>query len=96
MAQKDLFAAQRIMKDIDHLEEQGKNLLGSSKKMKKLQGYKDLYELRTYYKGMSYRILFKIVKGEAWLLEAFKKKGNGTPQRFIDNAQARVNLIATS
>jgi phage-related protein len=90
---QDKIAAQRIMKDIDYLEEQGLNLLINPNKMKKLKGYKNLYELRTSFRGIWYRILFGIFKDEAWLVEAFKKKGNNTPQRNIDKAVARISLV---
>jgi phage-related protein len=81
-----------MIKDIDHLQQQGLGLL-ATKKMKQLTGYKHLYELITNFKGVGYRIIFTVVNGEAWLLEAFKKKSNQTPQRHIDTALGRCNQI---
>jgi phage-related protein len=89
-------AGQRIMKDIDHLEQQGLELAINPSKVKSLRGYSKLYELKTYFQGIWYRIIFVVINGEAWLLEAFKKKGNGTPQRFIDTALKRHALIPTA
>jgi phage-related protein len=86
-------AAQRIMKDIDHLEQQGLDLAINPHKLKSLKGYPGLYELKTYAQGIWYRIIFVVISGDAWLLEAFKKKGNGTPQRHIDTALQRQSLI---
>lgn len=84
--------ASRIMKDIDHLEQQGLNLL-TTKKMKHLTGYKQLYELITRFMGMGYRIIFTTIGNEAWLLEAFKKKSDDTPQGHIDNAVSRQRQL---
>lgn len=81
-------AAARILRDIDHLEEQGTGLL-ITKKMKKFKNYTSLYELITNFKGMGYRIIFTIINGEAWLLEAFKKKSFDTPQHYINTALTR-------
>ncbi len=89
---QDVKAGQRIMKDIDHLEEQGV-ALQHTKKLKKLQGYTSLYELITNFRGMGYRIIFTIIKGDAWLLEAFKKKSSDTPRQYIDTAIGRRNLL---
>jgi phage-related protein len=86
-------AAQRVMKDINHLEEQGLNLAINPSKVKSLQGYKKLYELKTHFKGTGYRTIFATVHGDAWLLESFKKKGNATPQRHIDTALNRQASI---
>jgi len=84
--------ASRIMKDIEHLEEQGLRLL-ATKKMKRFTGYNQLYELVTNFKGVGYRIIFTVINGDAWLLEAFKKKGDVTPQRYINTSLARRNQI---
>ncbi|MDB5169858.1 MAG: hypothetical protein JWN82_254 [Candidatus Saccharibacteria bacterium] len=84
--------AQRIMKDIDHLKEQGLRLLASNK-LKKLRGYDNLYELRTKHGKLDYRILFKESRGTAWLLEAFQKQGNTTPERYIKTAIRRGSTV---
>lgn len=84
--------ASRMMKDIEHLEEQGLRLL-ATKKMKQLTGYKHLYELITNFRGVGYRIIFTVINGEAWLLEAFKKKSDETSQRHINNALNRRNQL---
>ncbi|HEX7259482.1 MAG TPA: type II toxin-antitoxin system RelE/ParE family toxin [Candidatus Saccharimonadia bacterium] len=96
IAKQHKAAAQRIMKDIDHLEQQGLKLAISPNKLKPLQGYKKLYELKTDWGGVGYRIIFAIIDGKAWLLEAFKKKGNSTPQRHIDTALRRQVTIASA
>lgn len=84
--------ASRMMKDIEHLEEQGLNLL-ATKKVKQLTGYKHLFELITNFRGVGFRIIFTVINREAWLLEAFKKKSDETPRRHINNALNRRNQI---
>ena len=81
---------QRIMKSVDHFAQQGMNLLFSPSKMKALSGYRNLYELRIDFKGMFYRI----IKGVAYLLTAFKKKANNTPSRHIKTALIRQQSLA--
>lgn len=88
--------AKTIMRDIDHLEERGMQLLGNSKKVKKLKGQRKLWELRTVTKGMAYRLIFTIVNGVAWIVMAFKKKTEATPLHHIKIAcQRRDQLILT-
>jgi len=84
--------AQRIMKDIDHLKEQGLKLLASNK-LKKLRGNSNLYELRTKHGNLSYRILFKENDDTAWLLAGFRKQGNETPDRHIKTAIRRGSTV---
>lgn len=83
----------RIMKDIEFFEEQGLELLAVPSKLKKLKGYAELYELIVDFKGIFYRIIFTVVDGEAWLLEAFKKKDNNTRKTYIANAASRRETL---
>lgn len=80
--------ANRLRQDINHLQTHGLDLMRSSK-MKKLRGQTDVYELRTPYRGVAYRILFTIVDGVAWLLHGFPKKTQHTPIRHVRIAIAR-------
>jgi phage-related protein len=96
ISKQHVLAGQRIMKDIDHLKQQGLSLAINPGKMKPLQGHKKMYELKTSWKGIYYRIIFSVENGEAWMLEAFKKKGNATPQRYINTALQRRCSIAGS
>lgn len=86
-------AAQRIMKSIKHFADQGMNLLAYSDKVKGLTGYKGLYELRVDFRGVFYRIIFCIVRGTAYLLLAFKKKGNQTRPTYIKTALTRQQQL---
>lgn len=95
IGQTDSKAAGRILKDIDHLEEHGREL-SKSDKVKKLKGHKNLYELRTFFNGMGYRIIFSIHKGTAWLLEAFSKKGKSTSKKYIENALIRRRSLQSA
>jgi phage-related protein len=82
--------AARIMKDINQLEKHGLELLKlSPNKLKCLTGYTNLYELRTNFKGVFYRVIFCVKDRQIWLLEAFKKKSNETPEGHIKVALKR-------
>ncbi len=97
IAKQHKTAAQRIMKDIDYFEQRGLQLLTiSPSTVKQLHGYKKLYELKTNWSGIGYRIIFCVINNEAWLLEGFKKKGNSTPRRYIDTALRRKAIIAST
>lgn len=87
-------AAQRIMKSVDHFAEQGMGLLFSPSKMKALNGYSNLYELKIDFRGIYYRIIFCIIGGITYLLTAFKKKANHTPARHIKTALIRQQSLA--
>lgn len=89
---QDPKAAARVLKDIDRLEQQGLKLLNDPNKLKKLKGHKNIYEIKTYCKGIYYRILFTILRGEIWLLEGFKKKSNDTQPRYIATAITRKEI----
>jgi phage-related protein len=93
MANQDAEATSRMMKDVDRFEKRGLSLLADPNRLKKLSGYKDLYELKTYFRGVYYRMIFTIYKGEAWLLEAFKKKSDDTPKRYLKTAEARKQIL---
>ena len=83
----------RIMKDIGFLEKVGLELLGNPSRLKQLKGYKNLFELKVSIQGVYYRILFTVIRGEAWLVEAFKKKDNATKKRYIEKALGRIEMI---
>lgn len=86
-------ASARIMKDLDHLKKQGLRLLINPNKLKSLTGYKDLYELKTDFRGVFYRIIFCTKHDKAYLLEAFKKKSNDTKADYIDKALKRQQSL---
>jgi phage-related protein len=86
-------AAQRLMKSVEHLAEQGMNLLMVPSRAKHLRGYADLYELKVDYKGIFYRIIFCVKHGIAYLLLAFKKKTNSTPMKHIRTALSRQQAV---
>jgi phage-related protein len=95
MEKQDPKASSRMIKDLDHFEDKGLVLLADHNKLKRLHGYKNMYEIKTYFKGVYYRIIFTVLRGEAWLLEAFKKKSDDTPVRFIKTALARKQSLDT-
>lgn len=71
----------RINRHLHMLETNGLEL--SKKMMKKLQGYKNLYELRPG----NYRIMFCVTKNKVViLLSYFKKKSDETPPLEIEKA----------
>jgi phage-related protein len=89
-------ASTRMLKDIEHLEKQGLKLAVNPNKVKALTGYKDLYELRTDFKGVFYRIIFCVNNGKAYLLEAFKKKRNDTKPNHIQTALKRQHSLGNN
>lgn len=60
-------------------------------KVKKI--VKDLYEIRIKIHNVHYRFLFVVRKNKAWILEAFKKKTNKTPPRYIETALRRTVIL---
>lgn len=84
-------AQAKIQKVVEFYQEEGLSLLGSQF-LKKLHGY-DIYELRIRYQKISYRIFFIIFNSISWLVHAFKKKSDATPQKEIDIAERRRQLI---
>ena len=81
----------RIQRTIGYFRERGFQLL-QSPLLKKLNGY-DIYELRISIQRVCYRIFLIYYKSSSWLVHAFKKKSNNTPQREIDVAEGRRQLI---
>lgn len=53
----------------------------------------DLYEIRLRCNRSYYRFLFVIRNGTAYLLEAFKKKSDETPPRYIETAILRSKTL---
>lgn len=82
----------RLMDDIDQLKRNGLSLAANSDKMKKLTGYRNLYELKTRYGKLWHRILIGKIGEDLWLVEAFCKKGNVTPPQHIKNAINRIKI----
>ena len=92
MLEQPADARARMQKSIDFFEKHGLKLLGTHY-LKKLHGC-ELYELRIRFNKIAYRIIFSVVNKVAWLLHAFKKTSNGTPQRHIETALNRAKNIA--
>ena len=86
-------ASARLLHDLEHLEKQGLKLQIYPRKLKALTGYKGLWELKTDFKGVFYRIIFCVKDGKAWLLEAFKKKDNHTRLKYINVALKRQKSL---
>jgi len=78
----------KIVRNVKHLEDQGMALLLSDK-VEKMRGHDGLYELRTRYNGMIYRILFTTFDSMIWFLHAFVKKTQKTPSGEITIAMQR-------
>ena len=60
-------------------------------KVKKIE--KEIYEIRFKIQRDPYRFLFVIRKNKGWIVEAFKKKTNKTPRKYIDNAKNRISSL---
>jgi len=88
---QEVKSRKKIIWMIDRLEEHGIKLLFTDY-MNKLRGHK-LYELVTSYGGVFYRILFSIKNDVAWLLHAFKKKTNHTPEKELSIAIKRAKSL---
>lgn len=84
-------AKQRIMKSVDHLQEQGIALLVNKRKFEKITGYTHLYELKMNFQGVAYRIICSVKNNVAKLLTAFKKKDQKTRMQNIKLAIERSN-----
>lgn len=76
---------------IQHLERYGFSL--SAKHLKKITGYKKLWELRAS-SDVQHRIMFTIIDRDlAVLLHAFTKKTQKTPEKQIKIAVKRIKNI---
>lgn len=82
----------KVIQAIDNVETYGTKLVHEGKLLIKLVGY-DLYELRIQINKIFYRILLVFINTTAWLLNAFKKKSNNTPQREINTALKRYQSL---
>lgn len=60
-------------------------------KIKKLKG--DIYEIRLKINGLQYRLLFLKKEDKGFLVEAFIKKVQKTPLKFIKTAENRAKEI---
>ena len=80
----------KLKKNIVHiletLEEHGHQQLIKTHDAKNLKGYKNLYEIVIRHQHLYFRIFFSIFKNKIWLLHAFLKKTNKTPQKEINIA----------
>jgi phage-related protein len=83
----------RLLKDLEYFEKHGMRLITNPNKLKQLTGYNNLYELKTEFKKVSYRVIFCIKDGKAWLLEAFKKKEDHTKLKYINTALKRQKVL---
>lgn len=93
IARQEPKIAQRLIKDVQHLEEHGMKLITNPKKLKKFSGQNSLYELRRRFAGTAYRIIFTEIKGTAWLLLGFIKKSDATPPRLLKTARERRDQL---
>jgi phage-related protein len=66
------------------------NLL-QSQTIKKIRG--ELYEIRIKIKKINYRFLFVRRENVGWIVEAFVKKTNKTPLKYIETAERRAKMI---
>jgi len=87
----------KIAWTIGRLEDMGLDFLKTDH-MTQLHGYKHtLYELKGEKLGIFYRILLVVVvNNTAWLLHAFAKKTNKTPQNEVRIALVRANELIDS
>ncbi len=85
-------AGSTMQRWIDFFEQTGMALLNTPY-LKKIQGYKELYELRVKWKGFAYRIMMVVRGSVAWLVHAFRKTTEKTPLHEIKLAVQRQALI---
>jgi len=85
-------AGAKIQKIIDYFEEQGLSLL-NTQYLKKIQGHRELYELRIIWSGIKYRILLVIRDSIAWLVHAFIKTSKKIPLHHLQLADQRRMMI---
>lgn len=85
-------AQEKILGQIELLEELGLQLLGKTDFLSRLKGY-DLYELTIKVSRVLYRIFLVIRDNKAWLVHVFKKQSKKTPQKEIKTAIGRKYII---
>lgn len=76
---------------IEQLEEKGLALPANYQT--KLQGEKDLWELRPEWGGVEYRLFFTRADGTFIFVHAIKKKSEKTPKAALDTARRRVREV---
>lgn len=58
-----------------------------------LKGWEPLKELKREYDKIAYRIFFCVKKSELWLLSAFEKESQATPQSELEKAYRRMKEV---
>lgn len=85
--------AKKILKTIERVESNNLELLLKIKLVKKLKGFKNIFELVINWKDANYRIFFSIIKSKIYLTNIFNKKKQKTSIKEIMLSEKRKKEI---
>lgn len=80
-----------ILTLLEDLQRYDFDILLRNEKIKKIT--KDIYEIRLNVHSDKYRFLFGIHNSSGHIVEAFKKKTQKTPLKYIKNAEDRMFIV---
>jgi phage-related protein len=87
-------AIKKIKSNLERLLANGHQKLMGSQMVKKMQTNCELFELRTIFNDILYRLLFVIREDKYLFVLGFDKKvGEKTPNKHIETAVNRVKLL---
>ncbi len=87
-------AIKKIYSNLERLEKNGHQALMPSKTVKKLKTNYNLFELRTIFSDILYRLIFIIKNNKYLFILGFNKKvGEKTPDKYIETAINRVKSL---
>ncbi|MEX2054535.1 MAG: type II toxin-antitoxin system RelE/ParE family toxin [Candidatus Colwellbacteria bacterium] len=87
---------EKIYDDLETTQQAEPGVLISSRLLEKVQGKASkhkLYETKTKYDGMEYRLTGRMSGGKLVVVDGFIKKDQKTPQRYIDRAIRRAIIV---